>query len=1423
MDDDLWKDPGRQMQAQIMLQQLYKIMERRGATEKDQDPSDSGEPVQHPEDGKVVQEPEVIGEDKKQDEPGPGCDAEDIFKRLRAEEEVDVSTWRNDHMRLFEQHPKQHRNCHRVVWRIVDVLEQRNQNPDEIILLMRDVYQLSARHTFNHLNSGHKLVELLISRAGSCLATAVADLTEAVSIRRNILLLGGPDAEAGYLSRLVNALGLSFHKTSNLDVLREKISLVRQLLFLNPGGSRDIQTLSSSLLELYDRTSEPDILYEMEAIREEQVQRQDQTAFCAVLYQMESEFKEHFAVQDVELCVAQHMSLVQASPSSHATCPERLVSLVEEMKAKDAKPGDLLVIAREVVGLVNRGIGISNQLKALNTWRSLIVSADPDRESNALLLLIRRMHSLVSPSDYRVSDLSWLGAGSPPAKSGPRQDSTDYGRVALVFDAIAQIESDRMPALQWINPMLAMANDHARPPELMEDYADFFRRNAIRSGNFDNMPENSPQRAQSLTLHAMAILANNQPDQADIVVAMLRDALRNWNLPLDRPIPPGHPMRRTLGGLGHALYMRHWWFGKAEDIEAATEVLKGCMAGATDEADYLPHLGALCAALEARYRRLGNVKDIEDACALAHRLLQKIPKVETLQVVALRAAGKAADCLFDATGGITLLDHAASLVRHALRLASAEHPLMPVLMSLLGSILRKRFMHLLMPNDLAASEHLTKVAVSVQEGHGSVDQDLPNNRAMYAETMLVKFEQDPRPEYIDKALSTFQLILDQGGEEDASRADENYRLGNALRIRNRGDDIINAIHHLRKTLLIQPDTRHSRYPIWATALSAALLVEFTQTKNHSIIEEALKLSELAVSLVPDKSTILADSYAQLGEVQYAIFKSQGRAENLERCLLAFQTAASSPSSPHPQCLKYTRRWENIALKHNHPSLWGALDTSLSHQTRLASIGRTVKARHEYLAKDPIPASRAAARAIRQGNLERAVEYLEQGRSVLWRQTLELRSSLESLHNVSPSLADQLGAVVKELDGNAGIQSVSVYSSSVWGVQDPDRILRYNRELAEQYESLLSQIRKLDGFEDFLRPFKFSDTEGVSSDGPVVVVNLCDEACDALVLLESGIHHVPLPADFDELTMIRSNVLTAAARVMYDKGSEMDSILPSVLRLLWASVVEPILDFFESRGTVPKRVFWCIAGLSDLPIHAAGPYKSGGINLPDILISSYTPTVSALIRARQAKAKSSLDKPRVLAVAQTEVGGFSPLPYATEEVLAMKQLEIVSTELLDQEATPHSVLNHLKSHSWAHLCCHGTTNAQLPLLSAFHLHHGPLTIESLMRTELPSADFAFLSACHSAEGSVVQNESMSLASAIQVAGFRSIVATMYAIGDDDGPVVARTLYEYLFRDQTGTVDSSEAAIGLNKAIRVLRKAKVPMHRWDIMETDFYGVV
>ncbi|KAH7338654.1 CHAT domain-containing protein [Rhizoctonia solani] len=1345
--------------------------------------------------------------------PEPKCDAEATNTKLLNDEFVDISSWRAEHMELAKRHPRQHQDCPRILWKIVDFIEQRESEVTEkstlqppsllgsdpspsaslVRLLMHDVYALSQNHDFLHANSGRKLATLV-------------DPIEAVAIHRELLQRDSAGFDSDSVLYLERALG---HMSDEISTLRERIALTRQLLVLEPRRTTSIRRLAYLLMTLYDRTSEDTAFYEARSLQDELIQR-GRKEECPVMDRIEAEWRENSAFEDVEFCVVQHISLVQVSPNAHVSCSSRLLTLVEDIETsfrRIIKSEDEAALVREAVRLVDRGIGISEQLRALNALYRVLRKDSPDQAHR--LALLTRLRPLVFDTRHRIAALSWLGEH----RSTQPQSSQDS--LTLVWDAVARVESETMPGLQWLNRELLTFNEHHRRPDMMTDFQDQFKRAAFKSGNFEDMPENSPQKAHSLTMYAMTILGNSRPEHANMVIQMLHDAARSWGLPPGQPVPPGHPMRGTLMGLANAYYMRHWWFGQAEDIEAAVDILKYTMAGAFTKDDHMPILGPLCAALEAKYRRLGEVKDTLDALALASLFYSKLPEhVETLQIAGLRQWAKAADCLFDALGDTALLDQAARRARQALRLTTTGHPLLPVLLSLLGSVLRKRFLYLQMPQDLTVSENFTKLAVQTQEASNSVDQDLPNNRALYAETMLVKFRQDSNPEWLETALSNFKKILDEGNDHDANRADANYWYGNALCIRNQGDDLVTAIAHLRKALAIQPDTRHSRYPLWASGLSNALVTYFRTTGDHTTLDEAMSLSELATSLLPDTSAIRADIYAQLAETRYQKFEWGHSPEDLESCIAALEKAALSEGSPRPRRLLLTQRWEDIAVKHNHLSLSRALGVSLKHQNKIVGLGKSVKFRHEYLAKNPSVASRAAARAIRQGSLEFAVECLERGRSILWRQTLELRVSLEQLKNVSPSLANQLAAVVEELDESERLQTVSgPFSVTLMDLKDPDRILQYQRELSEQYDLLLEQIRALDGLSNFLRPFEYSDTIGIASDGPVVLLNLCDEGCDALVLLHSGVHHVPLPdADFETLSARRAALMTAAAHVMYDEGTEMDAILPPLLRMLWVSLVEPVVSFIKASGTAEKRVFWCVAGLSDLPIHAAGPYKAGQRGLPDTFISSYTPTLSALIRARESITVVDTPQPRLLAISQTETDGMSELPFALEEISILTQLDIITTELSNDKASLSSVLSELETHNWVHLCCHGTTNAKLPLLSAFHIAKSRLTIESLMRAELPVADFAFLSACHTAEGSEAQNENMSLASALQVTGFRSIVATMYAIADSDGPAVSRELYEYMFRDRSQRANSSDAALGLNKAVRKLRQAKAPMHRW-----------
>jgi len=90
----------------------------------------------------------------------------------------------------------------------------------------------------------------------------------------------------------------------------------------------------------------------------------------------------------------------------------------------------------------------------------------------------------------------------------------------------------------------------------------------------------------------------------------------------------------------------------------------------------------------------------------------------------------------------------------------------------------------------------------------------------------------------------------------------------------------------------------------------------------------------------------------------------------------------------------------------------------------------------------------------------------------------------------------------------------------------------------------------------------------------------------------------------------------------------------------------------------------------------------------------------------------------------------------------------------------------------------------------------------------------LSACHTATGvQELPGEAMHLAGGLQFAGFPSVVATMWAVNDEDSPDVAAHTYEYLFRNGLQGFDLSESATALNRAILLLREDhKVTLDRW-----------
>src|SRR6202034_4711619 len=103
-----------------------------------------------------------------------------------------------------------------------------------------------------------------------------------------------------------------------------------------------------------------------------------------------------------------------------------------------------------------------------------------------------------------------------------------------------------------------------------------------------------------------------------------------------------------------------------------------------------------------------------------------------------------------------------------------------------------------------------------------------------------------------------------------------------------------------------------------------------------------------------------------------------------------------------------------------------------------------------------------------------------------------------------------------------------------------------------------------------------------------------------------------------LAKLSSEFATACAL----QGTDSARLMLPILRSLWDNIAFPVRTQLVALGVPDKsRIWWCpTSKLCGLPLHAAGSYspKVPKPNcIPDCYVSSYTPSLSALIKARSA--------------------------------------------------------------------------------------------------------------------------------------------------------------------------------------------------------------
>lgn len=188
--------------------------------------------------------------------------------------------------------------------------------------------------------------------------------------------------------------------------------------------------------------------------------------------------------------------------------------------------------------------------------------------------------------------------------------------------------------------------------------------------------------------------------------------------------------------------------------------------------------------------------------------------------------------------------------------------------------------------------------------------------------------------------------------------------------------------------------------------------------------------------------------------------------------------------------------------------------------------------------------------------------------------------------------------------------------------------------------------------------------------------------------------------------------------------------------------------------------------------------------------------------------------KLLAVAEPSAPGASYIPNTKIE-LAHIQRHLHSrdhTVFEGPEATKENVITEMGSCNWVHFACHGVQNQIDPTKSALLLHDVRLTLEEIIRLDLPQAEFAFLSACQTITGDEsISEEAAHIAGGMLLAGYRSVVATMWSIQDDLAPGVTDDFYDHIMGKE-GRPSSRNAAEALHYSLQKLRRTDVALTSW-----------
>ncbi|KAG1758652.1 CHAT domain-containing protein [Suillus occidentalis] len=950
-------------------------------------------------------------------------------------------------------------------------------------------------------------------------------------------------------------------------------------------------------------------------------------------------------------------------------------------------------------------------------------------------------------------------------------------------------------------------------------------------------------------------------------VSHLNAAVEHFQSVLDQ-CPVSHPDRAAvLTNLAWARlqgYIRN----DLQDIDTTTSLFCDALALRPQRHPDRPlSLYNLTEALSWRHNKKSTAADIREAVQLYHELLPLCPEGTYLRSIAAGpdgvgyVIGSCNNLPTDAS------DEGIHLRRIVLELCPLGHQLRPRALDRLSSALRSRFMQYGNIDHLDECIQFRREAMSLcPEEHPDRDSYL-NNLAM---SLKIRFNHQGKPDDLDEAISFYEeaLRLCPVGHKSRDFSLDNLGTALATRFDDRGDigDITRAISLRREALTLRPpgnpnrDTTlsnlalslkkryekldvsedlneaidRSRESLRLTRLdhpechrillnlSSALSSRFTRTQKNEDVEEAITLCQEALASLPSLHPDRYLSYMWLQAAYLSRYRAQHNLLDLSLAIENFRLASGHPTQGFPERIKGAIEWARQAEVYQHESDLEAYQTCFelfnSHVMTRSSIISRREAANAFRGAQSLPVD-AASCAIRRGNLRRAVELMEQGRGQQWSLASRFKTPVEELETANPKLAHNY------LELSKRVSDAAQSSATITDRAAADRAATRYRRLTRKWEAAVAEIRKLPKFSRFLLPPSYEDLQAAARHGPVIILIASQYSCSAIIVPMSGEpHHVPLPSiALADLTILKDRFTRALRQASRMNPKETRTDLIVLLRIVWDEIMVPIVNALENVLKLKRRsrIWLCpTAAFTSIPLHAAHPFLTKADHskepcLEDLYVCSYTPTLSALVRSRQiTKGRVT---PSFVAIGQGQPGaGKGKALLAVDSELELVHSLVPATAnrstVSGDAATRAGALQALQENTWVHLACHGKQDPTQPYDSHFVMRDEHLTLLDIMERDIPHAEFAFLSACHTAVGDKeTPDEVIHLAAGLQFSGFKSVVGTLWEVDDSVAKHVVEAFYKYMFHPkEAGVMDCTKAAWALNCATHAV-KTKVPLEQ------------